>query len=58
MNEIDRLRALHAEVTKMRERQKAYFANRRAEDLDASRKHEREVDRLLLDLKAPQGSLF
>lgn len=58
MKELDQLRALAAAVTQMRSSQKAFFANRRIEDLEASRTHEREVDRRLAEIESNQRSLF
>ncbi len=53
-------RALDA-VKTMRRCQREYFASRSRESLEASKKYEREVDKLLAELDAPepaQGGLF
>lgn len=46
-------------VVEMRSHQRAYFGgDRSAARLEASRTAEREVDRLLAEIKSGQGSLF
>ena len=48
---------LERAVRIMRDAQKAYFADRRTDDLEAARRAEREVDRILRELDAPQQRL-
>ena len=47
-----------AAVREMRNRQKAYFKDRKLSDLNASKKAEGQVDRLLDDIGDGQGRLF
>lgn len=45
-------------VRDMRAAQKAFFKNRQRDDLDRSRKLEREVDELIKRIDNPQGGLL
>lgn len=63
MSRADLLEQIASKAREVRVAQKAYFAARRAgafrgAELDTSRRLERELDRLLEKLDAPQGSLF
>lgn len=63
MARADLLEAIASKSREVRAAQKAYFAASRAgafrgAELDTSRRLERELDRLLEQLDAPQGSLF
>jgi hypothetical protein len=63
MSRPDLLEALASKAREVRAAPKAYFAASRAggfrgAELDTSRRLERELDRLLEQLDAPQGSLF
>lgn len=49
---------LERAVRIMRDAQKAYFADRRTDDLEAARRAERDVDRILRELDAPQQRLL
>lgn len=63
MARADLLEAIATKAREVRAAQQAYFAASRAgafrgAELDTSRRLERELDRLLEQLDAPQGSLF
>jgi hypothetical protein len=63
MSRADLLEAIAAKAREVRVAQRAYFAASRAgafrgAELDTSRRLERELDRLLEQLDAPQRSLF
>ena len=63
MSRPDLLEAIASKAHEVRVAQRAYFAASRAgafrgTELDTSRRLERELDRLLEQLDAPQGSLF
>lgn len=49
---------LEVAVRRMRDVQKSYFATRLQADLEASRRAEREVDRLLAEIASGQKALF
>lgn len=57
--ELRRLRAIESAVRDMRQHQAAYFKTRSPDELQASKKAEREVDRMLAELEPKaQGRLF
>lgn len=63
MARADTLEQIASKAREVRAAQKAYFAASRAgafrgAELDTSRRLERELDRLLEQLDAPQGSLL
>jgi hypothetical protein len=63
VSRADLLEVIASKAREVRQAQRAYFAASRAgafrgTELDTSRRLERELDRLLEQLDAPQGSLF